>query len=320
MGKPYSQDLRERVIATVDSGTRVCAAARLFLVSVSYVSKVVGRRTHDRRDDGAHRTGGTQAEACRRTTKPFVHGWRPSRRDARGTAGVAGGRAQGQGQHRLPVEQAEVSRTAAQKKSERAAEQDRPDVAEARDEWRASQPELNPERLVFIDETGAATDMARRYGRCPRGQRLLSPVPWGHWKTTTFVAALRVERDHRALRARRTDGWDGFRAYVEQFVVPILRRGDIVVMDNLASHKVAGIREAIEAAGAELRYLPPYSPDLNPIEQFFAKLKALLRKAAARTIDALIAAIADALTTVSPQECAKLPRQPRLSPPIMKVL
>jgi transposase len=128
-------------------------------------------------------------------------------------------------------------------------------------------------------------------------------VPWGHWKTTTFVAALRVE----GITAPCVfDGpMDGpcFRAYIEQFVVPILRPGDIVVMDNLSSHKVVGIREAIEAAGAELRYLPPYSPDLNPIEQFFAKLKALLRKAAARTIDALFAAIADALTAVSPQEC-----------------
>ena len=128
-------------------------------------------------------------------------------------------------------------------------------------------------------------------------------MPWGHWKTTTFVAALRVE----GITAPCVfDGpMDGpcFRAYIEQFVVPILRPDDIVVMDNLPSHKVAGIREAIEAAGAELRYLQPYSPDLNPIEQFFAKLKALLRKAAARTIDALFAAIADALTAVSPQEC-----------------
>ena len=162
---------------------------------------------------------------------------------------------------------------------------------------------MNPERLVFIDETGAATDMARRYGRCPRGQRLVASVPWGHWKTTTFVAALRVD----GITAPCVfDGpMDGpcFRAYIEQFVVPTLRPGDIVVMDNLPSHKVAGIREAIEAASAELRYLPPYSPDLNPIEQFFAKLKALLRKAAARTIDALVAAIADALTVISPQEC-----------------
>ena len=169
---------------------------------------------------------------------------------------------------------------------------------------RASQGELNPERLVFIDETGAATDMARRYGRCPRGQRLVSSVPWGHWKTTTFVAALRVgEIAAPCVFDGPMDG-PSFRAYVEQFVVPILRQNDIVVMDNLPSHKVAGVREAIEAAGAELRYLPSYSPDFNPIEQFFAKLKALLRKAAARTIEALIAAIAEALTKVSPQECA----------------
>ena len=184
------------------------------------------------------------------------------------------------------VEQASVSRAPAQKKSQRAAEQDRPDVAAAREEWRASQGELNPQSLVFIDETGAATNMARRYGRCPRGQRLLTSVPWGHWKTTTFVAALRVDQ---VTAPSVFDGpIDGasFRAYVEQCLVPMLRPGDIVVMDNLASHKVAGIREAIEAAGAELRYLPPYSPDLNPIEQFFVKLKALLRKAAARTLDA----------------------------------
>jgi transposase len=149
-------------------------------------------------------------------------------------------------------------------------------VAQARDEWRASQSELNPERLVFIDETGAATDMARRYGRCPRGQRLVSSVPWGHWKTTTFVAALRVgEIAAPCVFDGPMDG-PSFRAYVEQFVVPILRQGDIVVMD---------------------------SPDFNPIEQFFAKLKALLRKVAARTIEALIAAIAEALTKVSPQEC-----------------
>jgi transposase len=201
------------------------------------------------------------------------------------------------------VEQASVSQAPAQKKSERAAEQDRPDVAKARDEWRVSQPDLNPERLVFIDETGAATDMARRYGRCPRGQRLVSSVPWGHWKTTTFVAALRINGIQAPCVFDGPMDGPSFRAYVEQFVVPILRSGDIVIMDNLPSHRVAGIRTAIEGAGAELRYLPPYSPDLNPIEQFFAKLKAFLRKVAARTIDALMAAIAQALTIVSPQEC-----------------
>ncbi len=163
---------------------------------------------------------------------------------------------------------------------------------------------MNPERLVFIDETGASTNMTRRYGRCPRGQRLVCSVPWGHWKTTTFVAALRVGEIAAPCALDGPMDGDCFRAYIEQFVVPSLRQGDVVIMDNLASHKVAGIRPAIEAAGAQLRYLPAYSPDLNPIEQAFAKLKTLLRKAAARTLDELIAAIADALTKFDPAECA----------------
>ena len=163
---------------------------------------------------------------------------------------------------------------------------------------------MNPERLVFIDETGAATNMARRYGRCPRGQRLVSSEPWGHWKTTTFVAALRVDQITAPCVLDGPMDGESFRAYVEQVLAPTLKPGDLVIMDNLGSHKVAGIRQAIEAAGAELRYLPAYSPDLNPIEQAFAKLKAHLRKAAARTLDALIAAIADALTKFSPPECA----------------
>jgi transposase len=204
----------------------------------------------------------------------------------------------------MPLEQAAASQTPAQKKSHHAAEQERPDVAAARRAWHASQTDLNPERLVFIDETGAATNMARRYGRCPRGQRLVAHAPWGHWKTITFVAALRADKVTAPCVFDGPIDGESFLAYVEQAVVPTLQKGDIVVMDNLSSHKVAGVREAIETAGAELRYLPAYSPDLNPIEQLFAKLKALLRKAAARTIDALIAEIAHALTKVSPGECS----------------
>ena len=146
--------------------------------------------------------------------------------------------------------------------------------------------------------------MARRYGRCPRGQRLVSAVPHGHWHTTTFLAALRHDRLTAPCVFDGPIDAECFRAYVEQCLAPTLRPGDIVVLDNLSSHKVAGIREAIEATGASLRYLPPYSPDLNPIEQFFAKLKAVLRKAAARTLDALTDAIATALRAVTPNECA----------------
>jgi transposase len=204
----------------------------------------------------------------------------------------------------MPLEKTAATWFDTQKKSLRAAEQERADIAEARNEWRALQPDLNPENLVFIDETGAKTNLVRLFGRAPRGQRLVAPVPHGHWMTTTFVAALR----HNEISAPCVfDGpMDGasFLTYVEHFLAPTLRQGDIVVMDNLASHKVAGVKEAIERAGATLRYLPAYSPDLNPIEQAFAKLKAALRKAAARTFDALIKAIADALASFTSQECA----------------
>jgi transposase len=164
---------------------------------------------------------------------------------------------------------------------------------------------MSAERLVFIDETWATTNMARRHGRAQRGQRVVAAVPHGHWKTTTFLAALR----HDGLAAPCV--FDGaingarFLAYVEQALAPTLRKGDVVVLDNLRAHKVKGVREAIEARGARLRYLPPYSPDFNPIELAFAKLKALLRTAARRTVDALWHAIGHALDAFSPAECAR---------------
>lgn len=145
--------------------------------------------------------------------------------------------------------------------------------------------------------------MARRHGRCPRGQRLVSAVPHGHWKTTTFIGALRQDGITAPCVFDGPINGEAFRAYVQQCLVPTLRPGDVVIMDNLGSHKVAGIREAIEAAGARPLYRPPYSPDFNPIEQAFAKLKALLRKAAARTLDALVAAIAEALDAFTANEC-----------------
>jgi transposase len=192
----------------------------------------------------------------------------------------------------------------AQKKSLRAAEQDRPDIAASRAAWRASQPTLSVEHLVFIDETWATTNMARRYGRCPRGERLVAAVPHGHWKTSTFVGALRLSGLTAPLVIDGAMNGETFRAYVEQVLAPTLCPGDIVIMDNLGSHKVLGIREAIEARGAIVRYLPPYSPDLNPIEQLFAKLKALLRTAAVRSVEALWAVIGSLLSRFSTAECA----------------
>jgi transposase len=202
----------------------------------------------------------------------------------------------------------------ASKKSVHAAEQDRPDVAAARAEWAHNQAELDPERLVFIDETGTSTNMARQRGRSPRGERLIGKVPHGHWKTTTFVAGLRSS----VLTAPGViDGpmnGNAFLAYVEQVLAPSLATGDIVVMDNLSAHKVPGIREAIEAAGARLLYLPPYSPDFNPIEQLFAKLKALLRKAAERSIEDLWNRIANLLDVFTPSECANYFRNAGYAP------
>ena len=157
--------------------------------------------------------------------------------------------------------------------------------------------------LVFVDETGATTALTRLYGWGPKGERLIDAVPAGHWKTTTFVAGLR----HNGVIAPFVlDGpmtGEVFRAYVEQMLAPAISPGDVVVMDNLPAHKVAGVKEAITAAGASVLYLPRYSPDLNPIEQLFAKLKALLRKAAVRTRDALWDAIGTLLDAFTPAEC-----------------
>ena len=164
---------------------------------------------------------------------------------------------------------------------------------------------MSPARLVFIDETWATTNMARRHGRARRGQRLVAAVPHGHWKTTTFLAALRHDRLSAPCVFDGAINGARFRAGVEQALAPTLRLGDIVVMDNLRAHKVTGVRAAIEARGARLLYLPPYSPALNPIEHAFAKLKALLRTAARRTVDALWHAIGQALDAFSPAECAR---------------
>lgn len=145
--------------------------------------------------------------------------------------------------------------------------------------------------------------MARRYGRCAKGQRLKASIPYGHWKTTTFLAGLCHDGLIAPLVLDGPIDGESFRAYVEQFLAPVLRPGQIVVMDNLSSHKVVGVREAIEAVGARVLYLPRYSPDLNPIEQLFAKLKALLRKAAARTVDALWAVVGQIINSLPALEC-----------------
>jgi transposase len=177
-------------------------------------------------------------------------------------------------------------------------------VAEARERWRQDQPNLDPAHLVFIDETGTSTNMARSRGRSRRGTRLLGRVPHGHWKITTFVAGLRRDEIAAPFVIDRPMNSAIFLAYVTQCLAPTLKPGDIVVMDNLKPHKAQGVHEAIEAAGATLLYLPPYSPDLNPIELLFAKLKALLRKAAERSIEGLWIRIGKLLDQIASYECA----------------
>jgi transposase len=159
-----------------------------------------------------------------------------------------------------------------EKKTLRAAEQTRADIAAARIAWRELQPRLNPRKLVFLDETWAKTNMTRAYGRSPRGQRLLASAPFGHWNTSTLIAALRHDGVVAPMVLNAATNGRAFLAWVRHFLAPTLQPGDIVVADNLASHKVAGVRETIAPRGASLLFLPAYSPDLNPIEQVFAKL------------------------------------------------
>lgn len=174
----------------------------------------------------------------------------------------------------------------------------------ARREWKENQPALDVTKLVFLDETGVSTKMTRLRGRAPVGERCVASVPHGHWKTTTFIAGLRVSEVTAPLVLDGPMDGEAFLVYVREFLCPTLSSGDIVIADNLSSHKVAGVREAIEACGATMRYLPPYSPDLNPIEKMFSKLKALLRKAAHRTVEALWHEIGKLLDTFPSTECA----------------
>jgi transposase len=176
-------------------------------------------------------------------------------------------------------------------------------VAEGRRRWRSEQPALKPQKLVFIDETGTTTNMARLYGRAKRGQRVIGRVPWGHWKTVTFVAALRQDRLTAPFVIDCPMNGAIFVEYVRQCLLPTLTPGDVVVMDNLSAHKLDQVRELIERSGAQLRYLPPYSPDLNPIEPSFAQLKAHLRKAKERTVPALYDRIGTLLQRVTSTQC-----------------
>lgn len=187
----------------------------------------------------------------------------------------------------------------------RAAEQDRPDVAAGRRFWIKTQRLLDANSLVFLDESGAKTNMTTLYGRSPVGERCIDASPHGHWKTLTLLSAIRFDgviEDATIVIDGVMDA-EVFSSYTERCLAPSLRPGDLVIMDNLPSHKVTGVAEAIEAAHANAWYLPAYSPDLNPIEKLWSKVKAWLRRVAANTLDGLIEATADALRAVHPDEC-----------------
>ena len=301
MAKPYSEDLRERVVRAVERGRSRREVARLFGVSASFVIQLMRR---------FRATGSVKPAKFGGRKKPALAGREET---VRALVAAAPSATLAELQRQLSERGIIVGRSSIDrflkrlrlsfKKTLCAAEQRRPDVAAARLAWRESQKSLDPRRLAFIDETWAATNMTPRYGRCEIGKRLIAHAPFGHWKTTTFIAALRL--DGLAAPAVFDGPINGqtFLAYVEQVLAPTLREGDIVIVDNLSSHKVAGVRRAIEAVGAEIRRLPFYSPDLDPIEQVFAKIKNALRKLARRTIDDLWSGFAVAIEDFTPNEC-----------------
>ncbi|MBM3549498.1 MAG: IS630 family transposase [Alphaproteobacteria bacterium] len=304
MGVPLSEDLRVRVVGAVEGGLSRRQAAERFGVSVSSAIRWVEEwrrsgRTEPLAQGGDRRSDRIEAQAA------FLLARIEETPDVTLAELQAMLRKRG-----VPVGIGTLWRffdrrdISFKKKTAHAAEQDRPDVARRRLAWFKSQPDLDPVRLVFIDETGATTKMARLRGRSRRGERCRAAVPHGHWKTTTFTAGLRLDGLSAPMVLDGPMNGAAFLAYVEQLLVPTLRPGDVVIMDNLPAHRVSGVREAIEAAGATRLFLPPYSPEFNPIEQAFAKLKAFLRKTAARTKEALWTAIADALDIFTPRECA----------------
>ena len=301
MGKPYSEDLRKRVVAAVVSGGLSCnEAAKQFGVAVSTAIGWV-RRQRETGSVAPGKMGGHRPKAISGEHRVWVLGRIKRDFTLRGLVAELAERG-------LKVDYRSVwefvhAEKLSFKKSVVAGERDRPDVARRRAQWIKYQDRVEPERLVFIDETWTRTDMTALRGWAPRGQRLPTKVPHGRWKTMTFLAALRHDRIEAPWFLEGPIDGDSFRLYVEKVLLPTLRPGDIVVMDNLGSHRGKIVRQLIRSAGAKLFFLPKYSPDLNPIEQVFAKLKHFLRRAAARTVEAVCLAIGEVLQLFTPEEC-----------------
>ncbi|WP_141686870.1 IS630 family transposase [Bradyrhizobium sp. LMTR 3] len=300
MTRPFSEDIRERALARADAGETVRSIAEALQISPSCVTKWKNLRREtggvSPRKIGNHKKqilSGANADWLRKRIRsgPFTLRKLTQELAARGIKTDV--RAVWTFVH---------SEGLSFKKTLRPAEQDRPDVARKRQRWKAHQGRIDASRLVFIDETWVKTNMAPLRGWGPCGQRLEASAPFGHWKTTTFIAALRYDRISAPWVI---DGpMNGDTLYAEKVLAPTLAKGDVVILDNLGSHKGKAARNAIHATGARLFFLPPYSPDLNPIEQGFAKLKHLMRAAEPRDVEATWRKVGELLDLFSEQECA----------------
>ncbi|UWU67988.1 IS630 family transposase [Bradyrhizobium sp. NC92] len=303
MGKPYSLDLRKRVVAAIEGGMSRNQAAKQFGVAIS---TAIGwmKRVDETGSVEPSQIGGYKPKAISGEHAVWL-----SQRIKDGDFTIRGLVAELAGRG-LKVDYHSVwdfvhaEKLSFKKKRVAAGERDRPEVARRRAQWAKYQDRVEAERLVFIDETWTRTDMAPLRGWAPRGSRLHAKVPHGRWKTMTFLAALRHDRIDAPWFIEGPIDGVSFRTYVEKVLLPTLQPGDIVVLDNLGSHRSKVVRQLIRSVGAKLFFLPKYSPDLNPIEQVFAKLKHLVRKAAARTVDAVCAAIGHALDAFTSEECA----------------
>ena len=301
MAKPYSMDLRDRVVgAVLQEGMSCHAAATRFGVAASSAIKWV-RRVRETGSATPGQMGGHKRGILSGPNRDWLLERTATDFTLRGLVAELAGRG-------VKVDYVQVWRFVhaeglSFKKSVLPAEQLRPAVARRREQWKKYQSRLDPARLVFIDETWAKTNMAPLRGWAPVGQRLHAKVPYGHWRTMTFLAALRCDRIDAPCVLDQPINAQSFTDYVEQCLVPTLSPGDVVIMDNLSSHKRPAVRKAIRSVGARLLFLPPYSPDLNPIEQVFAKLKHLVRKAAERSHEATWRRIGSLLDTFSPAEC-----------------
>jgi transposase len=297
--QPYSMDLRVRVVNAIERHEgSFRQIARRFQVSLSFVNRLLQRRRqtgyYGPKPHGGGRRPALDAEAQQRLRRLLAEQPDATLEELAARVGV-------------PCSRGAISRTlqklgiTRKKKVLRAQERDRPEVQQQREAFREQLQTLAPERLRFVDESGATTAMTRTYGRAPCGERVEGAVP-GRWESVTWISELSLSGVGPALAFPGAADTQAIQTYVDEFLVPELQPGDVVIWDNLQAHKNAGVVRSLEAAGAVVVSLPPYSPDFTPIEKLFSKAKEFLRSAAARTTDAVYAALGEALAAVCPED------------------